>query len=220
MAARLTLIFTFATWCLQRRRELGLERQQLPHGGERDQTAQAQRRAQSKPQMCLSTRLTRQEKQAGVPSAKEMRLERKAGVSLGRALCAKGRQRGLCNLTCPFIQRLSPFVLDLDLFNSVFYRCIKYQVKNFQRSQFLRICRTRKASSSWQNLLRRAGPGDDRKCAFLRSPHTIKTKSFYSSHLFQIKRVEQFRKEFTKCSLLTSRNLHGLWKNIILGGQP
>lgn len=37
----------------------------------------------------LSTRLTRQEKQAGVASAKEMKLERQTGVSLGRALYAK-----------------------------------------------------------------------------------------------------------------------------------
>ena len=34
---------------------------------------QAQRRAQAKAQKCLSTRLTRQEKQAGVASAKEMK---------------------------------------------------------------------------------------------------------------------------------------------------
>ena len=75
------LLFAFATWCLHRRSELGLERQQLPGGGERDQTDQAQRRAQAKAQKCLSTRLTRQENQAGN--------ERLTGVSLGRALYAK-----------------------------------------------------------------------------------------------------------------------------------
>lgn len=46
---------------------------------------QAQRKAQVKAQECLSTQLiTRQEKQAGVASAKEMKLERQTGVSLGR----------------------------------------------------------------------------------------------------------------------------------------
>lgn len=84
------LLFAFATWCLHKRSELGLERPQLPGGGERDQTDQAQRRAQVKAQKCLSTQLiTRQEKQAGVASAKEMKLERQTGVSLGRALYAK-----------------------------------------------------------------------------------------------------------------------------------
>lgn len=82
------LLFAFATWCLHRRRELGLERQQLPGREERDQTDQAQR-TQAKAQKCLSTRLTRQEKQAGEASAKEMKLERQTGVSLGRALYAK-----------------------------------------------------------------------------------------------------------------------------------
>lgn len=83
------LLFAFATWCLHSRRELGLERQQLPGREERDQTDQAQRRTQAKAQKCLSTRLTRQEKQAGVASAKEMKLERQTGVSLRRALYAK-----------------------------------------------------------------------------------------------------------------------------------
>lgn len=44
-------------------------------GEERDQTAQAERGAQAKACMCLSTWLTRQE-QTGVASAKERRLEK------------------------------------------------------------------------------------------------------------------------------------------------
>lgn len=97
----------------------GSAKTELLDGEERDQTVQAERREQAKAPMCLSIWLSRQEKQVGVASAKEMRLEREAPVTLGRALYAKQRQRRLCNLTCPFIQRLSSSVLDLS--NSVFY---------------------------------------------------------------------------------------------------
>lgn len=93
-----------------------------------------------------------------------------------------------------------------------------YQVSSqeLQRSQFLKICRTRKASPMCQQLTKSTEsqrqnflflshqPGDN---TFLLSPHTIKTEIVSTG---AIKRIEQFRKGFTKCPLLTSKNLHGL----------
>lgn len=70
----------------------GSAKTELLDGEERDPTVQAERREQAKAPMCLSIWLSRQEKQVGVASAKEMRLEGKL-QSPWEGLCMPSKDR-------------------------------------------------------------------------------------------------------------------------------